>query len=154
MTDRHDSVVGPAQARRSGAEGSISTESTVFARHPAGRLDFFPGSRARRPSKSTAIRSRIVCARRIDEEIAMDRAQDHTGVSTDRHLTAALPVISRRAAIGGGLAGLAGLGGLLLLPAQAMAKATDDSFVLLLKGRYQPVSNRPNLGLSSVDLND
>jgi hypothetical protein len=64
--------------------------------------------------------------------------------------------ISRRAAIGRGLAGLAGLGGLLLLPGQVLAKEAerDDSFVILLKGLYQPVVHGPNLGLSTVDLND
>jgi len=30
----------------------------------------------------------------------------------------------------------------------------DDSFVLLLKGLYQPVVHAPNLGLSTVDLDD
>ena len=30
----------------------------------------------------------------------------------------------------------------------------DDSFVLLLKGLYQPVVDAPDLGLSMVDLND
>jgi hypothetical protein len=30
----------------------------------------------------------------------------------------------------------------------------NDSFVLLLKGRYQSVNHGPNLGLSTVDLND
>jgi hypothetical protein len=65
-------------------------------------------------------------------------------------------VISRRAAIGGGLAGLAGLSGLLLFPGQVMAKEAgqDDSFVILLKGLYQPVVDGPDLGLSSVDLDD
>jgi hypothetical protein len=61
--------------------------------------------------------------------------------------------ISRRAAIGGGLAGI---GGLLLFPSQLLAKAAvpDDSFVVLLKGLYRPVVDGPNLGLSMVDLND
>lgn len=63
------------------------------------------------------------------------------------------PMISRRAVIGGGLAGL---GGLLLFPTQLMAKAAvpADAFVVLLKGIYQPVVRGPNLGLSSVDLDD
>jgi hypothetical protein len=63
------------------------------------------------------------------------------------------PLISRRAAIGGGLAGL---GGLLFFPGQLMAKAPlpSDSFVLLLKGRYQPVVRGPNLGLATVNLDD
>ena len=68
-------------------------------------------------------------------------------------LTAARREISRRAVLGGGLLGL---GGLLLSPAQLFAKAAvpSDSFVLLLKGRYQPVVDGPNLGLSMVDLDD
>ena len=55
--------------------------------------------------------------------------------------------------IGGGLAGL---GGLLLFPWHVMAKGAvpSDSFVVLLKGLYQPVAHGPNLGVSSVDLND
>ena len=63
------------------------------------------------------------------------------------------PLVSRRAVIGGGLAGL---GGLLLFPSQLLAKGPrpDDSFVVLLKGLYQPVVHGPNLGLSTVDLND
>jgi hypothetical protein len=43
------------------------------------------------------------------------------------------------------------------LPGQVRAQAKtqpDDSFVLLLKGLYQPVVSGPNLGLSVVDLND
>lgn len=62
-------------------------------------------------------------------------------------------VISRRAAIGGGLAGL---GGLLLFPGRLMAEEAvpSDSFVVLLKGLYQPVVRGPNLGLSTVDLSD
>ena len=62
-------------------------------------------------------------------------------------------VISRRAALGGGLAGL---GGLLLFPGQLLARepAHQDAFVVLLKGLYRPVVQAPNLGLSVVDLND
>jgi hypothetical protein len=55
--------------------------------------------------------------------------------------------------IGGGLAGL---GGLLLFPSQLLARAAvpSDSFVVLLKGLYQPVALGPNLGLSTVNLDD
>jgi hypothetical protein len=62
-------------------------------------------------------------------------------------------LISRRAVLGGGLAGF---GGLLLFPSQLLAKGPvpSDSFVVLLKGLYQPVVRGPNLGLSTVDLND
>lgn len=64
--------------------------------------------------------------------------------------------ISRRTAIGRGVAGLAGLGGLLLFPGQVLANDAQrrDSFVVLLKGRYKPVAHGPNLGLSTVHLND
>jgi hypothetical protein len=61
--------------------------------------------------------------------------------------------VNRKTAIGGGLVGLAALA----LPGQVRAQAKaqpDDSFVLLLKGLYQPVTHGPNLGLSMVDLND
>jgi hypothetical protein len=61
--------------------------------------------------------------------------------------------VNRKKAIGGGLVGLAALA----LPGHALAQANaqpDDSFVLLLKGLYQPVTHGPNLGLSMVDLND
>ena len=62
-------------------------------------------------------------------------------------------VVNRKTAIGGGLAALAALA----LPTQARAQANaqpSESFVLLLKGLYQPVTDGPNLGLSTVDLND
>jgi hypothetical protein len=67
-------------------------------------------------------------------------------------------VISRRAAIGGALAGLGGLGSLLLFPGQALAKqaVVHDPFVVILKGPYHPVVQGPadNLGLSTVKLSD
>ena len=59
--------------------------------------------------------------------------------------------IQRRAVIGGALAAL------LSFPGRVMAQGhavPDDSFVVLLKGLYQPVVQAPNLGLSMVDLND
>jgi hypothetical protein len=59
-------------------------------------------------------------------------------------------LINRRTAIGGGLVALSPL----VFPGRAMAQGKADSFVLLLKGLYQPVVNGPNLGLSMVDLND
>jgi hypothetical protein len=62
-------------------------------------------------------------------------------------------VVNRKTAIGGGLVALAALA----LPGQVRAQEKtqpDDSFVLLLKGLYQPVVSGPNLGLSKVDLND
>ena len=75
------------------------------------------------------------------------------GGVTTHPLIAGRTVISRRAAIGGGLAGL---GGLALFPGQLLAQESKpkDSFVVLLKGLYQPVVNGPDLGLSMVDLND
>ena len=59
--------------------------------------------------------------------------------------------IQRRTVIGGAL------GALLSIPGRVMAQGTavpNDSFVLLLKGLYQPVVDGPNLGLSMVNLND
>ena len=61
--------------------------------------------------------------------------------------------VDRKTAIGGGLVALAALA----LPGKVRAQAKtrpDDSFVVLLKGLYQPVTHGPNLGLSMVDLND
>jgi hypothetical protein len=62
-------------------------------------------------------------------------------------------MINRRTAIGGALVALSPL----VFPGRAMAQGKaepSDSFVLLLKGLYQPVVHGPNLGLSVVDLND
>jgi hypothetical protein len=83
----------------------------------------------------------------------MEHFQGHAGVPTEPPLMTNQPLISRRTLIGGGLAGL---GGLLLFPAPLMAKAAArrDSFVVLLKGRYQPVVRAPNLGLRLVHLRD
>src|SRR5436190_547342 len=85
--------------------------------------------------------------------ITMESAHSRVVVPAERPMIANPHVISRRAAIGGGLLGL---GGLMLFPAQLMAKgsAVEDAFVVLLKGRYGPVVDGPNLGLSSVDVND
>jgi hypothetical protein len=61
--------------------------------------------------------------------------------------------LDRKKVISGGLVGLAALA----LPGQVRAQSRaqpDDSFVLLLKGLYQPLTQGPNLGLSMVDLND
>jgi hypothetical protein len=62
-------------------------------------------------------------------------------------------VMNRRTAIGGALVALTPL----LFPGQVRAQTKavpNDSFIVLLKGLYQPVVDGPNLGLSSVDLND
>jgi hypothetical protein len=59
--------------------------------------------------------------------------------------------MQRRTVIGGALAAL------LAVPGRVMAQGNavpNDSFVILLKGLYQPVAKGPNLGLSTVDLND
>jgi hypothetical protein len=63
-------------------------------------------------------------------------------------------MITRRAALGGGLAALAGVGGLLPFPGQLFAADTalGDRFALLLNGPYQKVTDGPDLGLSSVNL--
>jgi hypothetical protein len=61
--------------------------------------------------------------------------------------------VSRKKAIGGAVVGLAALA----LPGHARAQSKSqpgESFVLLLKGLYQPVTDGPNLGLSMVDLSD
>jgi hypothetical protein len=74
----------------------------------------------------------------------------------DRPLLSGQTQISRRRALGGGLAGLAGLGGLMLFPGQLLAKeaVANDPLIILLKGTYKPATNPPNLSLSSVKLND
>jgi len=62
-------------------------------------------------------------------------------------------LINRRTAIGGALAALTPL----VLPGRVFAQSKavpKDSFVVLLKGLYQSVGHGPNLGLSTVDLND
>lgn len=61
--------------------------------------------------------------------------------------------VTRKKAIGSGLVALTAL----VLPGQVRAQAKkqpDDSFIVLLKGLYQPVTHGPNLGLSTVDLSD
>jgi hypothetical protein len=62
-------------------------------------------------------------------------------------------VINRRTAIGAALVAATPL----LLPGRVRAQGTAapaDTFVVLLKGLYQPVTQGPNLGLSTVDLSD
>jgi hypothetical protein len=64
-------------------------------------------------------------------------------------------LMNRRTAIGAALVAASPL----LFPGRAMAEGKpgqhkDDSFVLLLKGLYQPVVDGPDLGLSTVDLSD
>jgi hypothetical protein len=62
-------------------------------------------------------------------------------------------LINRRTAIGAALVGASPL----LFPGRVRAQGTAalaDTFVVLLKGLYQPVVRGPNLGLSAVDLSD
>ena len=62
-------------------------------------------------------------------------------------------VINRRTAIGAALVAASPL----LFPGRVRAQGTAapaDTFVVLLKGLYQPVVHGPNLGLSAVDLSD
>ena len=64
------------------------------------------------------------------------------------------PVVSRRAAIGGAIGGA-----LVLLAPSELAAAQQRlrkpaRLVLLLRGRYEPATYAPDLGLSTVDLND
>ena len=62
-------------------------------------------------------------------------------------------LINRRTAIGAALVAASPL----LFPGRVGAQGTAaqvDSFVVLLKGLYQPVVDGPNLGLSAVDLSD
>src|SRR6476660_7627830 len=64
--------------------------------------------------------------------------------------------IQRRTLIGGALVGLLSAP-LLSAPRRVMAQGQavpNDSFVLLLKGVYEPVVAGPNLGLSEVNLSD
>lgn len=101
-----------------------------------------------------SLTSRIVPDRNA-EVIAMEVPQSRSGAGSPAPAEAGdhATVISRRAAIGGGLAGLAGL---VLFPGLSLARAAvpSDPFVIVLKGLYQPVVHGPNLGLSTVDLND
>ena len=58
-------------------------------------------------------------------------------------------VVNRKTAIGSGLASLTAL----VLPGQVRAQATTQpgqSFVVLLRGLYRPVTDGPHLGLSTT----
>jgi hypothetical protein len=62
-------------------------------------------------------------------------------------------MINRRTAIGAALVAASPL----LFPGRVRAQGTAalaDTFVVLLKGLYQPVVHGPNLGLSAVDVSD
>ena len=82
---------------------------------------------------------------------------DHSRVELAEAIEGSRPtkqaVISRRAAIGGALGGA--LVALVARPDLAMAGGKlANPFGLLLRGRYKPVVNGPDLGLSTVDLSD
>src|SRR6478672_8674957 len=91
---------------------------------------------------------------RCSSSPAPSRSRDSCkGGSMDRTAIADRALITRRKAIGGGLVALSAL----FLPEAASARGKavpDDSFVLLLKGLYQPVVHGPDLGLSTVNLSD
>lgn len=73
------------------------------------------------------------------------------GIHTERSIVNR--VLNRRTVIGGVSVALTSL----VLPGRAMAEegaVHDDLFVLLLKGKYEPVVHGPNLGLKTVNLND
>jgi hypothetical protein len=84
-----------------------------------------------------------------DADSRIGRAQVTEGSQTNSKA-----VISRRTAIGGAIGG-----GLITLLAPQLSMADEGrkkpaSLVLLLRGLYQPVVDGPDLGLSTVDLND
>ena len=86
-----------------------------------------------------------------DRHSRIGRAEVRQGSQTNTNQA----VISRRTAIGGAIGGA--LVTLLARPELAAAHERDmksASLVLLLRGVYQPVVDGPDLGLSTVDLND
>ena len=105
-----------------------------------------------------ATRSRfgVVSSAQADEEHQASAEAGETGTRLERLMIPGQSLMSRRGAIGGGLAGLAGLGTLLLSPSQVLANeaVVHDPFVIIIKGLYHPVVNGPNLGLSTVNIND
>ena len=98
----------------------------------------------------------VVSSAQADAEHQGSADAGEAGTRSDGPLITARTPISRRGAIGGGLAGLAGLGALLASPGQVLANepSVHDPFVIIIKGLYHPVVNGPNLGLSSVNIND
>lgn len=86
-----------------------------------------------------------------DRHSRIGRAEVTEGSQTNTNQA----VISRRTVIGGAIGGA--LATVLARPELATAHGRDTksaSLVLLLRGVYQPVVNGPDLGLSTVDLND
>src|SRR5262245_3560929 len=91
------------------------------------------------------------------EEGTMDRVDETLLIRIEGAAEESPPtgpsLISRRAAIGGAFGGA--LVTLLARPDLAMAGGKlANPFGLLLRGRYKPVTNGPDLGLSTVDLSD
>ena len=89
----------------------------------------------------------------VDRDSGTARAQVAEGSQTPSKA-----LISRRTAIRGAIGGALG-GGLITLLAPQLALADEGakrrpSLVVLLRGLYQPVVDGPDLGLSTVDLND
>jgi len=87
--------------------------------------------------------------------VAERHARDEVAGSAEGFRTFTQGVISRRAAIGGALGGA--LVTLLSRPELAMARertTNPPALGLLLRGRYKPVTDGPDLGLSTVDLTD
>jgi len=85
----------------------------------------------------------------VDRPSRIGRAEVTEGSrTTDRAL------ISRRTAIGGAFG--AALVTLLARPewATAQERVVQEDFVILLQGRYKPVVDGPDLGLTMVDLSD
>jgi hypothetical protein len=62
--------------------------------------------------------------------------------------------IQRRTVIGGALLALLSSPGRVMAAQGPAVAVPNDSFVLLLKGVYEPVVHAPNLGLSTVNLSD
>ena len=88
----------------------------------------------------------------VDRDSGTGRAQVAEG-----SLTPTRALISRRTALRGAIGGALGGGLILLAPQLALADEgakRRPSLVVLLRGLYQPVVNGPDLGLSTVDLND
>src|SRR6476646_2696784 len=145
-----DSSARQEQAAILESKGSVPHASMALALRAVRQFDHFP-------PESGACRHSVDASdigtdgHRCDwgGDPVMDTSQSRIGAPSEPVSPRGQAVISRRMAIGGGLAGL---GGLLLFPAKDTAKA--GSFVVLLKGRYGPVARGPNLGLSSVNLDD
>ena len=149
---------GGEQGRRPAAQHAQLTAWTRRARYLPHRR--FPSAGAPASSSSSPERGRLVAAlgrharrpcivlrgwaseSKITVEPTLDPGRSRP---TEPSVMTSQPMISRRAPIGGGIAGLAGLSGLTLFPAQLLAEEpASDASVDLLKGRYQPVVRGPS----------